>query len=243
MNQDRREPTISPVRPEHDEIRRHQQSRGSQSSGRMSKGSVRAQAPGVQRTGFPILASFALSFGIIAGAVAAYSTWETMQLKLQLSDYEKRIVSLEDRLTLSGDESEASVAALQAKLKWADSEIRKLWGVSYDTNRKTIESNKQALTKLDKKLATVQDGLKKESALLKTQITKTSSTINALREGALRNSTQVSMLVDQMEHLESSESQLSLRVNANEQAIKAIDNFRRSVNADILQLRQVLAQP
>ena len=31
---------------------------------------------------------------------------------------------------------------MKAKLVWADSEIRKLWGVSYDTNRKAIAANK-----------------------------------------------------------------------------------------------------
>jgi chromosome segregation ATPase len=159
------------------------------------------------------------------------------QSQAELSRADQRIAQLEDKLTLAGDESNASVTALQASLKEAHSEIGKLWGVAYDRNRKSIQANKNAAAaaradsaKLRKNLETLQAELKVMSDLVDAQ------------QGALTSIEQAG--IAQQRELSSANAAIQRKVNdvsqqvqVIEEDIKAINGFRRSVTQQLLELQ------
>lgn len=107
----------------------------------------------------------------------------------QLNLLSQRVQVLEGKLDVSNDSMASSAAAVRATLKEHDSEIRKLWGVSYDRNRKTI--NKQSdeiaeLKKVSQSLKSGVNGLKSDVNGFKSnlnQVTKDVSVLNNLKVG------------------------------------------------------------
>jgi len=188
------------------------------------------------------LGGIALLFGLAGVGLAGFVYWQFMQLQQQFEQSsqaaEVRIALLESQLELTGDESTASVTALQAKLKWADSEIRKLWGVAYDTNRKNITANKEAIAKVARTATSANSAInayKKSSQLdisvinelVDTQAQKVKA-LDASNENAIQAVSRVQNTVNGVEK----------RITSNEQAIEAIDAFRRQVNADLIALKR-----
>ncbi|WOX05108.1 hypothetical protein [Microbulbifer pacificus] len=190
--------------------------------------------------GSSFLAVLALLLAL-AGLGAAgflYNQWQVT--RVQLNDAEARIVQLEKRFEMSGEESAASVEVLNAKVKENASEIRKLWGVSYDTNRKDIAANKEAnaaqqksIAALTSKVSSVESGLKKVAAL--------ESEMAKLKESTASASSETKDKVASLERqLSSVRADLTARVGANEEAVQSIDSYRRSVNKDLVQLRDAI---
>lgn len=158
-----------------------------------------------------------------------------------------RVIVLEDRLSLSDDESTQSMAVLQTKVKENSSEVRKLWGVAYDRNRKAIdEANKtlsqlkKAATSSDKKwraadetLKNTLDGFKNEVNILNELMDTQQAVIQKLNDRA--NSDESLKAMDSK--LNSLQTKIEKRLRSNEEAIEAIDAFRVQVNRDLLQLK------
>lgn len=235
MVSERKEPTISAIKPEQDEIARHRQRH--HKTARTPAAAVRHAQPVVVGSRLALLALF-LAMGAVA--VAGYAYWQMMSAQVQLQSAELRIAELEGRLELSDDESAQSVTALQAKLKWADSEIRKLWGVSYDRNRKAIEANKKAIASANGTTKKVQQSIKGQAADLKLINDLIEAQQNALSQGEKSQrqlQSQIQSLTDRLQKLADLEASLKSRIATNEEAIEAIDAFRRSVNRDLLQLK------
>lgn len=190
--------------------------------------------------GFPVLALFALILALAGLAAAAFLYQQWQASRVQLVDAEARIAELEKRFEMSDEESSASVEVLNAKVKENASEIRKLWGVSYDTNRKNIEANKSAAAANKKELASLAGKVNGLSGSVK----KIAAVESALAE--LRNSNAESQreTADKLARLErqlaSVRSDLTARVGANEEAVQSIDAYRRSVNKDLVQLRDAI---
>ena len=117
-----------------------------------------------------------LALLIICGATAfSWFSWkqqiEIASLKTQLGeasgfmDQSKLLIArLEGKLSETGVELAESGTAAEKKLAFLDSEMRKLWGVAYDRNKKSIEENQEALKNLESKLLGVQ---KEQSTSLK----------------------------------------------------------------------------
>ncbi|WP_226667104.1 hypothetical protein [Microbulbifer aggregans] len=192
------------------------------------------------RGGSSFLAIVALLLGL-AGLAAAGFLYQQWQLtRAQLVDADARIVQLEKRFEMSGEESAASVEVLNAKVKENSAEIRKLWGVSYDTNRKAISaneakaaSNKKEIAALSKKVGGLDASLKKVAAL--------ESELAKLKESTVSASRDTKDTVAKLERqLSSVRSDLTARVGSNEEAIQSIDTYRRSVNKDLVQLRDAI---
>ena len=185
---------------------------------------------------------------LIAMGGGGFNYWQLMQSQNQLASANARIADLESRLEMTGDETEASAAAMQAKLKWADSEIRKLWGVSYDRNKKDIANNKTKIDALSGKLKRVGKdavaGVKKqmgevtgELALLNELVSANQASVTNLETSSQSILNQTRQLQDTLGKLETKEAELRRNVRTNEQAIEAIDAFRRNVNQQLLQLK------
>lgn len=244
MVQDRKEPTFSGIKPERDEIANHQTR---VSARRETPPPSRGASPRASSKASP-LAAIALLFGLVAAAVAGFGIWQLQEAQKQLVSSEARIAELEARLNLTNSESSESVTAILEKLKWADSEIRKLWGVSNDTNRKAIQANKENIAALDKVakqaaadaktakqasdgLQTTLSSIKNLSSEQQLVLTKLSDDIDMAQE-------QVKKLQDTYSQVDTLAKRLDSRMSTTEDAIKAIDAFRRSANADIQSLKQ-----
>lgn len=241
MNE-RREPTISAYAPSKEDIAKHQSRQGQP---RKSAASSPAARPVVQKSP---LAPIAFFFALIAMGAAGFSYWQLMGAQKLLQEADVRIADLESKFALSDDESTASVQTMQAKLKWADSEIRKLWGVSYDTNRKAIAANKSAITKAAQTANAAKSAVKTEVkkanqnlageiSLVSELVDAQQNTVDTIEKQNLEITREYQSLVDKLNILDSNRKELERRIQTNEQAIEAIDAFRRNVNQQILELR------
>jgi uncharacterized protein HemX len=185
----------------------------------------------------------AILLALIAASIAGFSYWQLMQAQIMLQDQQMRlqnqqgrIAELENRLALSDDESTQSLVAVSTKLKEVSSEIKKLWGVSYDTNRKAITENKAAITSQEQNY----QALKKT---LETQQTALNNNDQRLLEQGLLMNTLRERVDEQGESLKSESSavvEIKKRVKNNEEAVVAFDIFRQSVSRDLLQIKQQL---
>ncbi|MGQ9426363.1 hypothetical protein ACXYTJ_09680 [Gilvimarinus sp. F26214L] len=247
MAQDRKEPTLSSIKPERDEIASHQ-NRLNQRPQSASRPAPPA-APVSGKTSS--MAVFAFLLALVGIGVGGFGVWKFLEAEKVLASSNDRIAELEARLNLTNTESDQSVTKIHEKLDWADSEIRKLWGVSYDTNRKAIQTNKSQLEGLDKIAKTAAADAKKASELatqhqsqlatLRTQsseqqlvLTRAAEEIDVLEQRLREVTDQSNTMKAQVDKLQNS---LTARVAGNEEAIKAIDAFRRTANSDIQDLK------
>lgn len=234
----RKEPTFSGLAPDKDD-------NGGQA--RRGTGSRRVPPPmappPVKNNDSGSILSASLVVALLAVVASGYLYWQNTLYQQRLNGAESRLAALEKQLELTGDESTQSVAALQAKLKWAESEIRKLWGVSYDTNRKNIasltdglKSHKGLLDKTNSQLKGLGSELQKVQASL-ANLEKSLGDNAALRRQLQSNADQVNKLKDQLSGLK---RELAARVRENEEAVEAIDAYRLSHNREFQKLKDVV---
>ncbi len=206
------------------------------------------------------LVPLALILALTGLGLAGFSYWQLLMAQQQVSSAEARILGLEKRLTMSDDESSQSVTVLQARLrsagdelKVAQSEIRKLWDTR-NVNKKAISDNKKQLTNVVK---SSKAGAQKASEAISLAQSHASDLTRISSDVALQTE-QLSMVADMSDNqqkrlrelsdriakadrqLTQLKSDLNKRVKTNEEAIEAIDNYRRSVNRDILEIKRNL---
>lgn len=264
---ERKEPTISgSIKPEKDEVTARQRppqgppgSNGPKGPRRSGPGAPppSGRPPQAASGGGNGLAIAALVVALIGVAGSGFLGWKWTEAKQNLTQANERLESLEKRIAITSSESSEYVDQIQEKLEWADSEIRKLWGVSYDTNRGNIEANTKAVKSLRSELAAVKGTASSadqalgqlRSALEKTQsqVSSVNETIEQLRQatGSLKEQgTRLQNLAEEVDQIESRLGQLSGladRVETNEEAINAIDAYRRSINRDLLAIKEQLS--
>lgn len=190
--------------------------------------------------GVSMLAVVALILALAGLGAAAflYNQWQLS--RVALVDAESRIAELEKRFEMSDEESSASVEVLNAKAKENSSEIRKLWGVSYDTNRKDIAANKNTAAGNKKQLAGLASQVKGVESGVK-KIAAVESSLAELRKANTEGQRDTADKLARLERqLSSVRSDLTARVGANEEAVESIDAYRRTVNRDLVQLRDAI---
>jgi uncharacterized coiled-coil protein SlyX len=217
----------------------------------------KAGAPGVKSIGliwkFLVLILMCGLGGL--GYFFVEQTERLSQLQGRFDELEAKIVSTDESLNESG-------TALAVKLKdqgetldkhW--SEIKKLWGVSHDRNRKKIEAQEKTLAAQSNTVKNLQASMsarKKEITTLTGKVDKASQSMETVVNSSLAANLEMNDLVgqsqqinDQVNNLEKSfeslKQNLNTRVADNEEAINAIDAYRLQVNRDIQLLKQQLA--
>jgi len=226
---------------------------------RGGKQAKREKAPREPRGGSSWLAVLCL----IALIVVAGFAWQQSRV---LADLNARFNQLSARIESTDESLNQSGAALGLKIKEQEetlaehwSEIRKLWGVSYDANRKAIAANTESIEGHKATIATLQANLKKAesslAALQKSmdtaakQAAEASQSVATIRGSALGTAAQVEELQQKITSLSSTlattnsgvnqlRTDLSRRVADNEQALKAMDSYRAQINQQLSQLRQ-----
>lgn len=199
------------------------------------------------------LALIALVFALAGIAGSGFLGFKLLAAQKHILTADTRIAELEGRLSVTSDESSQSLTQVDAKLKWVDSEIRKLWGIANDTNRKAIDANAQKIAALEKSLPAVQktaNDAKTVAGNLQPQITAGKAAIDdavvKLTAATSSITEQRKLLQDLTEQLDRTEGQLAnlrsleAKTKTNEEAIAAIDAYRRTLNRDLLQIKQQL---
>lgn len=244
---ERKEPTLSGIVPEKD----NQEPRPARGGNRPPPTYM---PPPSENAGPGFVAVLALLLAFVGIGVSGYFAWQFTESQKELVEARQRIAGLETRLNIDSDESSQTLDQIQDKLKWADSEIRKLWGVSQDTNRKRIVANEDNINNLTRKLGQVEKDtaaarstatnmraeLQASIDSLKGDLSKAREALGTLESSAgnlssLRDS--IDRVAQQMPGLRD----LAGRVKTNEEAIAAIDSYRRNINRDILQLKEQLS--
>jgi len=133
------------------------------------------------------------------------------QGKLLMARFEGKLSETDAEMT-SGD-SEA-----QKKLKFLDSEVRKLWGVAYDRNRKAIGANDGLIKQHALELKNAASELKKISAVNKKQAEKLNDLVKVI--SLQQSSTQV--LQSDLLAIKGSNEQLSSQIKQVEDASSAV---------------------
>ena len=120
----------------------------------------------------PSLIGVYLLLFLFVGAACAAGFWvwqDNQRLKSELAATNTQLTNLDHQLLaadVSANEQDLTVAET---LKNHNSEIRKLWGVSYDTNRKAIKANTTNVTNIDKKQSNLRESLATQGKLVAVQ--------------------------------------------------------------------------
>lgn len=168
-----------------------------------------------------------------------------------LADAKDRIAVLEDRLRVTDEALTETGETTNEQINFWESEIRKLWAVTNDRNRKWIKDNEGAIAKLSKSLsgmeATDRDikGTlgRHESAFAQQQsMVDQLTSMEIQMQQVLRSQRD---LVDKVNSAQQSvaslQSGLSNRVRENEQAVKAIDAYRLQLNNRLADIERRLS--
>lgn len=247
---DRHEPTISSLPLDKGEAQNRGEIPRSRPQNPAAGHAPRPQAPVATRTVTvrSPLGPVAMIFALAALGVSGYLFWQSRQAQekfestlVLLQATEKRVIELENKLNMAGDESTQSMAVLQANVKENASEIRKLWGVSNDRNRKAIEELKTTSTRLTKSLQDLDSAVKKQREELSGEIKVVADLVDAQQSAIAKVdrefASQSKKITSQLEKIDSLDTDMRRRMNSTEEAIKSIDAFRAQVNREILQLK------
>lgn len=140
-----------------------------------------AHAPSVVHKRTSLAGVYVLLLLILsASAGAGYWLWQqNMQLRNELYGAKSEIQNLDHQLLAADVSANKQGETLEEILKNHGSEIRKLWGVAYDTNRKAIASNDASIDEIEKKLSSMRDTMSTQSQRIAIQ----SATFNEIEAG------------------------------------------------------------
>ncbi|HEY8385285.1 MAG TPA: hypothetical protein VIK82_03600 [Porticoccaceae bacterium] len=220
---------------------------------------TREKAPRQPRSGTSWLGVLSLVALVVVAGFAWQQSRVLADLNARFSQLSARIESTDESLNQSGAALGLKIKEQEEKLAEHWTEIRKLWGVSYDTNRKAIAANTEALEAQKAALSTLQANLKKAetslAALQKSmdtvskQAAEASQSVSTIRGSTLGTAAQLEELQQKVTALSSTltttnngvnqlRTDLTRRVADNEQALKAMDSYRAQINQQLSQLRQ-----
>ena len=185
---------------------------------------------------FIILIAF---FGLLGGGGYGWLQYQGLSLRhdslqQRFDDLESRLSSTDESVTQSGAALQLNISKQGDELKKHWSEIRKLWGVANDINKKKIEKNQKDISFLANKRNTLETAIAKESKSLKA-LSASYLAINADME-AITNGLQGQ--ADELDLLQTSIKRIDRDIKNNLEAVKSMEAFRRQINQKIYQLEQ-----
>lgn len=191
--------------------------------------------------------AIALVIALAAVAGASFLGWQLFQAQQLLQQAGDRISALEEQLNVSAAGTTQSVEGLGVKInKLADSQTKQAGLI--ETNRKSVITNLEKITAQSKEIASA----KQSAAEAKTAVNSLKQEIatnKSLTDASLAKIEPVMAQLEQkIEVLNEDINKLELdmgnmdaidrRLRTVEDNIKAIDDFRRTTNREILQLKQ-----
>lgn len=169
-----------------------------------------------------------------------------VEARLERDEAVARLERIERRLSLTDEALSQTDAETQDQLAYWESEIRKLWDVSNKRNRGWIETNQAELAELQTTLEN-QNRTLGEVRAQATDLRRAIGTQDAILEQltlldrrAADLLRQQRTLTDSVNSLEQTTAALGRRVDDNEDAVAAIDAFRRDTNGRLTRLQERL---
>ena len=170
--------------------------------------------------------------------------------KKALDAAEGRIAQLEERLRMTDETLIDSEKDTEEQIGFWESEIRKLWAVSNERNRKWIKDNEAALAKLTKTLTAIETSNRdlgtavgRHEAAFKQQqaiIDQLTSMEISIQQMANTQRDIVDRVNSASQSVASLNAGLAGRVSENEQAVAAIDAYRVQVNTRLADIERKL---
>lgn len=170
--------------------------------------------------------------------------------KKALDAAEGRIALLEERLRMTDETLIDSEKDTEEQIGFWESEIRKLWAVSNDRNKKWIQDNQEAIAKLTKSLGTIEasnrelgTAIGRHEAAFKQQqsiIDQLTSMEISIQQLASTQRDIVDKVNSASQSVASLNAGLANRVRENEQAVAAIDAYRVQVNTRLANIERKL---
>lgn len=171
---------------------------------------------------------------------------EISQLRQQTDALNNLLKSTDESLSQSGSALSLKIREQGEALDTHWTEIKKLWGVSNDKNRKAIEENRKLVEQAQTTAKSQQqaiDRVKNSVTGLEKQLKSMSGSIDNLSSNALSLSAQMEELQTKTGAIQSVDKQisaLSARVSDAEAGIRAMDSYRSQINQQLQQIRQQL---
>ena len=166
---------------------------------------------------------------VVSAIVLATFSWTYFGISSQQDNLVKinnRLISLEENIQLSSDSSEESIETLLADLKIVNREIRKLWDLSNKRNKKDIS----ILTEQNKVIS---------DEIFEVQNSSASNT-ESLEEidASLKN---IKARLAKLSSFELNSNTFAERLAELEEAIEAVDAYRKQTNQTIADLQDQLS--
>jgi chromosome segregation ATPase len=254
---ERREPTLSPgaLSESAQPTGRRQQShfdQGDDAPGRSTRKTPPQTPAYTQAAPASSLPAIALVIALVAVGGAGFLGWQLFEAQAVLKQADVRIQGLEQQLNMTSEESSASVVTLQSNVKKLDGEVRRIAGL-VETNRKAIATNTEKTTAVGRDLANVQKtaadaktaaaALKQELTANKTVVDGAAAKIDGMAASVTQQSKSVRELNERLDKMSlemTALDSLAARLRNHDEAISAIDEYRRSTNRELLQIKQQL---
>ena len=166
---------------------------------------------------------------VVSAIVLATFSWTYFGISSQQDNLVKinnRLISLEENIQLSSDSSEESIETLLADLKIVNREIRKLWDLSNKRNKKDIS----ILTEQNKVIS---------DEIFEVQNSSASNTESLAEiDASLKN---IKTRLAKLSSFELNSNTFSERLAELEEAIEAVDAYRKQTNQTIADLQDQLS--
>ncbi len=191
----------------------------------------------------------ALVVALVGVAGAGFLGFQLMEAQATIMKDSARIAQLEAQLNVTSTESTQSVAALGINLQKIDGEVKKLWDASKKSNSDHNEKASSLSRNIEAAKAEINNlkgdtsSLKQDSLSHKANLEELTPRIDALDKNLAEQrkkvsdvAASVSVMLNQVKSAEG----LASRITKAEEAIDAIDDNRRTINKDLLQIKQQL---
>ena len=166
---------------------------------------------------------------VVSAIVLATFSWTYFGISSQQDNLIKinnRLISLEENILLSSDSSEESIETLLADLKIVNREIRKLWDLSNKRNKKDIS----ILTEQNKVIS---------DEIFEVQNSSASNTESLAEiDASLKN---IKTRLAKLSSFELNSNTFAERLAELEEAIEAVDAYRKQTNQTIADLQDQLS--
>ncbi|MBO1255583.1 hypothetical protein J3L16_07795 [Alteromonas sp. 5E99-2] len=221
-----------------DEDRRDRQQSKSVSPQSAQSNSVVNSTSSPQKSGFPVLATFSFIVALSASGAAYYLYEQSLAQSEVIKSAENRILSLERKLSATGEEIGESTVALQVKVNdlsektgelWE--QMDKLWASAWRRNQKEIADNNAKITRVQSQLSESIDNLTTTSSTQQGKVNSIESQTTALADEVLALNVQLEQLVasqeaddvkEQLSIFEQRNDALSQRITQLENEVKAL---------------------
>jgi chromosome segregation ATPase len=236
--------------------------RQSQSAGSSaySSGSASAAGEGTPGRSHQFLMLFLL-LGALGGIGYLFMLLESARSDLvtagdRIAVLENKLTSTDTSITQSEEALAAKISSIDTDIKTNKSEIRKLWGVSYDRNRKAIAENTQARKNQSKLLGDIRKSnteMKSTAAALKETLEQLERELATLKSTARDAAQRIELVQEELSEItmasetlgksqEEMRQQLQKRLKSVEESIKSIDVHRRNLDNDLRKVKQELVK-